>query len=162
MNPKQNVERATWATWWLGFGGWEVWSSPELLVHHPIASLVIAGGGGLALVYLCVGLKKATADPDPMSKFWPAVFLIAAGLLMGEGCYLPREWRFLNTLLQGCYIAVLAAAGVRFILVMRPLPSNELPDPSKVAGMPMSGPASRQAAHASLRRGNFQRPKFRT
>jgi hypothetical protein len=124
--------------------------------------LVVAGCGGLALVYLCVGLKKATPDPDPMSKFWPVLFLAATGFLMGQGYYFPREWRFLNTLLQAFYIAVLAAAGVRFLLVMRPMPSSELPDPSKVAGMPMSGPASRQAAHASLRRGNFQRPKFRT
>ena len=162
MNPKTHIERATWATWWLVFGGYVVWSSPELVVHHPIALFVVAGCGGLALVYLCVGLRGATADPDPMSKVWPVLFLAAAGFLMGRGYYFPREWRFLNTLLQGCYVAVLAAAGVRFLLVMRPLPSSELPDPSKVAGMPMSGPASTQAAHASLRRGNFQRPKFRT
>lgn len=159
MNPKQNVERATWATWWLVFGGYVVWKSPDLAAH-PMAALAVAGAGGLALVYLCVGLKKATADPDPMSKFWPVVFLAAAGFLMGDGYFFPREWRFLNVLLQGCYVAVLAAAGVRFLLAIRPMPSSVLPDPSKVAGMPMSGAASVQAAHASLRRGNFQRPKF--
>jgi hypothetical protein len=59
--------------------------------------------------------------------------------------------------------AALVACALRVILIVRPLPGAKLPDPSKVAGMPMAGPASINAAHAALsRRGSAARPKFRT
>lgn len=59
--------------------------------------------------------------------------------------------------------AVLAASGLRVVLIVWPLGGARLPDPSTVAGMPMAGPASQQAAHAALsRQRSAARPKFRT
>jgi hypothetical protein len=59
--------------------------------------------------------------------------------------------------------ALLVACILRVALIVRPLPGAKLPDPSKVAGMPMAGPASVGAAHAALsRKGAGARPKFRT
>jgi hypothetical protein len=59
--------------------------------------------------------------------------------------------------------AFLFACIVRVALIVRPLPNARLPHPSKVAGMPMAGPASVRAAHAALsRKGAGSRPKFRT
>jgi hypothetical protein len=62
---------------------------------------------------------------------------------------------------------IIAAGGVaallRIALTVRPVPGGKLPDPSTVAGMPMAGPASQQAAHAALsRQRSAARPKFRT
>jgi hypothetical protein len=47
---------------------------------------------------------------------------------------------------------IVAAAVVRFALIVRPPPDAKLPHPSKVAGMPMAGPASPAAAHAAINR----------
>ncbi len=59
--------------------------------------------------------------------------------------------------------AFFIACIVRVSLIVRPLPNARLPHPSKVAGMPMAGPASIRAAHAALsRKGAGARPKFRT
>jgi hypothetical protein len=48
--------------------------------------------------------------------------------------------------------AVFATGMVRFALIVRPPPPANLPHPSKVAGMPMAGPASPAAAHAAINR----------
>lgn len=59
--------------------------------------------------------------------------------------------------------AALIACLLRVALIVRPLPGAKLPHPSKVADMPMAGPASLGAAHAAIsRRGAGTRPKFRT
>ena len=47
---------------------------------------------------------------------------------------------------------LLAAGLVRLVLTVWPPPGAKLPDPSKVAGMPMAGPASQKAAHAAINR----------
>jgi hypothetical protein len=155
MNPKLHRDRATWATFWLAQILGIAWLWPGLIAY-PYAVPVLAGAGGLALLYFVVGVVKATAEPDPMGRFWPLVFAAGSGFLMWKFGGVLREWPVLNVLL----IAACAASGVRFGVALKRIPSSELPDPSKVAGMPMSGAASVQAAHASLRRGNFQRPKF--
>jgi hypothetical protein len=65
-------------------------------------------------------------------------------------------------------IELLAFAGllaciVRVALIVWPPPGAKLPHPSKVAGMPMAGPASQASAHAALsRQRSASRPKFRT
>jgi hypothetical protein len=48
--------------------------------------------------------------------------------------------------------AALAACVLRLALIVRPLPGARLPHPSKVAGMPMAGPALQKAAHAAINR----------
>jgi hypothetical protein len=48
--------------------------------------------------------------------------------------------------------AVIAAAGVSIVLIVRQPSSAKLPDPSTVAGMPMAGPSSPAAAHAAINR----------
>ena len=48
--------------------------------------------------------------------------------------------------------ATVAAAALRFALIVRPPPPATLPHPSKVAGMPMAGPASLAAAHVAINR----------
>lgn len=48
--------------------------------------------------------------------------------------------------------AALAACVLRLALIVRPLPAGRLPHPSKVAGMPMAGPALQKAAHAAINR----------
>jgi hypothetical protein len=59
--------------------------------------------------------------------------------------------------------AALVASGLRVALIVWPPAGAKLPDPSTVAGMPMAGPASQQAAHAALsRQRSAARPKFRT
>jgi hypothetical protein len=42
---------------------------------------------------------------------------------------------------------------VRIALLVRPAPGATLPHPSKIPGLPMSGPASPAAAHAAINRG---------
>lgn len=48
--------------------------------------------------------------------------------------------------------AALVACVLRVGLIVRPVPGAKLPDPSKVAGMPMAGPALQKAAHAAINR----------
>jgi hypothetical protein len=48
--------------------------------------------------------------------------------------------------------AALVACVLRLVLIVRPLPGAKLPDPSKVPGMPMAGPALQKAAHAVITR----------
>jgi len=49
-------------------------------------------------------------------------------------------------------LATVVAAVLRFALIVRPPAAAKLPHPSKVAGMPMAGPASLAAAHAAINR----------
>jgi hypothetical protein len=49
-------------------------------------------------------------------------------------------------------LAVLAAGVLRVALTIWPPPAAKLPHPSKVAGMPMAGPATQKAAHAAINR----------
>ena len=49
-------------------------------------------------------------------------------------------------------VGALAAAVLRIVLIVRPLPGSQLPHPSKVAGMPMAGRASKATAHAAINR----------
>jgi hypothetical protein len=59
--------------------------------------------------------------------------------------------------------AALALCVVRFLLAASTPGGAKLPDPSKVPGMPMAGPASIASAHAALsRQRSASRPKFRT
>jgi hypothetical protein len=48
--------------------------------------------------------------------------------------------------------ATAVAAVLRVALIVRPPPGAKLPHPSKIAGMPMAGPASLAAAHAVINR----------
>ncbi len=48
--------------------------------------------------------------------------------------------------------AFVVAGVLRVALIVWPVRGNGLPDPSKVAGMPMAGPASQAAAHAAILR----------
>jgi hypothetical protein len=48
--------------------------------------------------------------------------------------------------------AVIAAAGLSAVLILRRPSSAQLPDPSQVPDMPMAGPASPAAAHAAINR----------
>ena len=161
MNPRLSLDRATWASFWAVLCGLFVASSPGVIAY-PYAVPVLAGAGGLALLYFVVGVAGVKGgEPDFMAKVWPVIIAAAAGFLMGEGYYFPASWRSLNLVLQAFYVAVLAAAGVRFLLVMRPMPGSELPDPARL-GMPSAGPASQQAAHAALSRNHpgWTPPKF--
>jgi hypothetical protein len=49
-------------------------------------------------------------------------------------------------------IGLVVAAVLRVVLIVRPPPGAKLPHPSKIAGMPMAGPASMAAAHAAINR----------
>lgn len=150
MNPKLHRERASWATFCLALGAGIVWSWPGLTAY-PYAMPALAVAGALALLYFVIGIVCATAEPDPMGRFWPFVFAAGSGFLMWKFRGLLRDWPFLNVLL----IATCAASSVRFAVAMKPVPNKPLPHPSKVAGMPMAGPASMQAAHAALTRGRI-------
>ena len=48
--------------------------------------------------------------------------------------------------------SMLAACVLRIALIVRRVPGARLPHPSKVAGMPMAGPALQKAAHAAINR----------
>jgi hypothetical protein len=151
MNPKLHRDRATWATFWLLLGAGIVWKWPGLIAY-PYAVPVLAGAAGLALLYFVVGVVKATAEPDPMGRFWPFLFAVGSGFLVWKYYGgLLRDWPYLNVLL----IATVAASGVRLAVAMKRMPNNSLPHPSKVQGMPMAGPSSMQAAHAALTRGRI-------
>ena len=151
MNPKLHRDRATWATFWLLLGAGIVWKWPGLIAY-PYVMPVLAGAAGLALLYFVVGVVKATAEPDPMGRFWPFLFAVGSGFLVWKYYGgLLRDWPYLNVLL----IATLAASGVRLAVAMKRMPNKSLPHPSKVPLMPMAGPASMQAAHAALTRGRI-------
>jgi hypothetical protein len=49
-------------------------------------------------------------------------------------------------------LAIAVAAVLRVVLTVRQPSDAKLPHPSKVAGMPMAGPASIPAAHAAINR----------
>jgi hypothetical protein len=68
-----------------------------------------------------------------------------------------------DVLLTCVCVAAIAACALRVVLMMWPVPGPKLPNPAKVPGMPIAGPASARAAHAAMNRGgNAPRPKFRT
>ena len=50
--------------------------------------------------------------------------------------------------LAGCVVGCM----VRLAVTVRPLAGAKLPHPSKVAGMPMAGPALKKAAHRAINR----------
>jgi hypothetical protein len=54
--------------------------------------------------------------------------------------------------LETLAVAGAVAFALRVWLIVRPPLGGELPHPSKVAGMPMAGPASPAAAHAAINR----------
>jgi hypothetical protein len=54
--------------------------------------------------------------------------------------------------IEGMAFAVLVAGVVRVALIVLPPAGGKLPDPAKVAGMPMAGPALQKAAHAAINR----------
>jgi hypothetical protein len=133
-----------------------------------IPLLVLTGVALLALVYLRAGLKGVSAglvEPGKVQCFWPAMWGAAYGVLLaGQFYVLPRAWgawtHTASGLAQGFLVASLAACILRLLLLMRPAPTNKLPTPEEL-GLPMSGPASPGAAHASLNaKGAWQPPKF--
>ena len=147
MNPKTHSERATFAAAALVICGFAAWWYPGLIAAHPWLAGTV---GGLALLYFVVGVVWATAEPDPLGRFWPFVVAAGSGFLIWKFAgFLRDDWPWLNVLL----IATGAASGVRFAVAMKPMPNKSLPHPSKVPLMPMAGPASMQAAHAALTRG---------
>jgi hypothetical protein len=155
MNPKSHRDRATWSTFWLLLGAGIVWKWPGLMAY-PYAVPVLAGACGLAMLYFVVGVVKATAEPDPMGRFWPFLFAVGSGFLIWK--YhggLLRDWPYLNVLLNVLLIATCAASSVRLAVAMKRMPNKSLPHPSKVPLMPMAGAASKQAAHAALTRGRI-------
>jgi hypothetical protein len=48
--------------------------------------------------------------------------------------------------------AVIAAAGLSVVLMLRRPAGGQLPEPGTVPGMPMAGPATPAAAHAAILR----------
>jgi hypothetical protein len=46
--------------------------------------------------------------------------------------------------------ALFVACMLRVALIVRPPPNSKLPHPSKIAGLPMAGPALQKAAHAAI------------
>jgi hypothetical protein len=96
--------------------------------------------------------RRAARNPRA-GRFWPLARALGCGFLLAQQYYLPRAWgAWAQAGTQGVYVAMIAAGVLRFLLLMRGLGSNELPDPSKVPGMPIAGPASPHAAHAAINR----------
>ena len=59
---------------------------------------------------------------------------------------------WLELLVEIVCIGLVVAPVLRVVLTVRPPCEGKLPHPSKVAGMPMAGPASIPAAHAAINR----------
>jgi hypothetical protein len=107
----------------------------------------------LGVMWVSAGVHGARGARDVVSGIWWAISAVGCVTLMVKRVY-PADWGPVAALLlQGVYVASLAAAAMRCFLALRPIPQAKLPHPSKVPGMPIAGPASAAAAHAAIMRG---------
>jgi hypothetical protein len=123
------------------------------------ASPVLLVPALLGIMWVAAGIHGARGARDIVSGIWWGITGLGWGVLLAKQLY-PADWGpFAALLLQGVYIASLAAAAIRCWLALRPMPRTKLPHPSKI-GLPAGGLASPAAAHAALTRGSA-RPSWK-
>jgi hypothetical protein len=159
--PQRNLSRATYGAFWLVF----VIVLENSVRLSPLFEKAVFVIGALAVLYLVVGIRNSKgAAFDTMSAiWWGAGAAISGWLLFNVVAPLRIDPFWHAVLVAGC-IAAGVACVLRVILMLRPVPGAKLPNPAKVPGMPIAGPASPAAVHAALggrRRGFFHRI-FRT
>jgi hypothetical protein len=131
--------------------------------HVLIGVAVIAAWGCYCLA---VGVKRSQGGRDSVEAARGVVEILIGGAGLWLPLLIPRSWGWalaplLNFLLRGVWIYFLVRGVTIFVLAMRGMKARRLPDPSEVRDMPISGPASRDAAGQALRgRGGWQPPKF--
>jgi len=162
--PERNLSRASWGAFVLAVCVYAPLAAPAQLVDSPALAAFAVPAGGLALLYLFVGIRGSVgAAFDAMAAFWWAIGAVLWGALLVVGAWPDPSQPAAVFVLKGFYVAALTASVVRFALIMRSPPNGRLPNPAKVPGMPMAGPAAPGAAHRALSRGRTsRRPKFRT
>jgi hypothetical protein len=113
----------------------------------------------LGVAWLAAGIPNALNTRDVISGMWWGIAALGWGALLIKGLYPDVGGPLAVFVLQGVYIASLAASATRCWLALRPVPQTKLPHPSKI-GLPSGGLASPAAAHAALTRGGT-RPWWR-
>jgi hypothetical protein len=132
--------------------------------HVLIGVAVMAAWGCYCLA---VGVRRSQGSRDSVEAARGVVeaLLGAAGLWLP--LLVPRSWGWsiaplVNFVLMGVWIYFLVRGLTIIGLALRGMAAQRLPDPSEVRDMPISGPASRDAAQRALRgQGGWQPPKFR-
>lgn len=163
--PQRNLGRAGWGAFALTTVI-VLMKSARLDPPYDMAAFVI---GGLALLYLLVGIKGSRGvQVDVMAIIWWLAGAVFAGwLFLKVDASVGRVFE-LSRLVEGSINAVLigfvVAALLRVALLLWPVPGPKLPNPAKVPGLPVAGPASPAAAHAALggRRSGFFHRLFKT
>lgn len=162
--PQRNLGRAGWGAFALT-SVVVLMKSARLDPPYDMAALVI---GGLALLYLIVGIKGSRGvQVDVMAIIWWLAGAVFAGWLFLKADALGRVFalsRFVEALINAVLIGFVVAALLRVALLLWPVAGAKLPNPAKVPGLPIAGPASPAAAHAALsgRRSGFFHRLFKT
>ena len=163
--PLRNLGRAGWGAFALTTVV-VLMKSARLDPPYDTGAFVI---GGLALLYLLVGIKGSRGvQVDVMAIIWWLAGAAFAGwLFLKVVAPVSRIFelsRFVEASINSVLIGFVVAALVRVALLLRPVPGPKLPNPAKVPGLPIAGPASPAAAHAALggRRSGFFHRLFKT
>lgn len=167
--PAKNLARATCGGFCLAY---VVALSASVRLDPPFDMAALAAGP-LALLYLVVGAGGSRGAPfDVMAAIlwsagafgcgWLFVAVVPALQLTLLVDALPEPAASLvhPVLVAGC-IAAGVACVVRVVLMLWPVPGPKLPNPAKIPGMPIAGPASASAAHAAMSQSGTARPKFK-
>lgn len=121
-----------------------------------IAWLVVMAFG---VLWFRVGWRNSRAPRDPIKAWWSGVELVFGGFLLS--CAYPSDSPGADWILAGIYLAIVVEGATGLVMTLRGLPPQGLPDPSRVPGMPMAGPASRREARRALHgRRDWQPPRF--
>jgi len=137
-----------------GRGAWVLTASAYLVVEtrgetvSPLLAVPVLFG----LLWLAAGVHGARGARDFVLGVWWAIGAACCAALLVYQVY-PADWGRAGAFwLRGLYLASLVLALMRCFLALRPMPQAKLPHPSKVPGLPMSGPASPAAVHAAIMR----------
>jgi hypothetical protein len=154
--PQRNLSRATYGAFLLTFA---VMLARYLRFDPPLDKAALVAGA-IGAIYLAVGIRYSRGVAfDPMSAIWWGAGAAICGWLFLSGIDPLRLPPLVHALLAAGCIAGGAASVLRILLMLWPTPGAKLPNPAKIPGMPMSGPASPAAVHAALggrrRRGFF-------
>jgi hypothetical protein len=124
---------------------------------------IVAGGAALffvtGLVLLSTGAKRSRGSRDVRVAGKALLWTGAAALLLAGQAFVADS-PFFNFLLTTIYVWTLASGLTRLYLAMRGMPEALLPDPEEL-GLPVSGPATRDEAIASMQgKGDWKPPRF--
>lgn len=126
---------------WIGIGVW--------------AFALVSG-----ILMLLTGIKRSRGPRDAMIAAKALFWIALAAALFWKGAFVP-DWPLLDALLVTVYVGTIVSGLTRLILALRGMPELRLPDPEDL-GLPVSGPASAEAAAAAMAGSDsWNPPRFR-